>query len=64
MKSRDAKGPVQPFDPDKAMPRSDPEFWRDATLAEHLWGIKAACRYADCWSSYVCSQLPYRSQAL
>ena len=37
---------MQPFDPDKAMPRSDPSFWRNATPAQHLWGIKAACRSA------------------
>ena len=35
---------MQPFDPNKTMPRPDPEFWRNATPAEHLWGIKAACR--------------------
>ena len=35
---------MQPFDPDKATPRSDPNFWRNATPAEHLWGIEMACR--------------------
>lgn len=35
---------MQPFDPDKAMPRADPEFWRNATPAEHLRGIEMACR--------------------
>ena len=35
---------MQDFDPNKAMPRSDPDFWRNATPAERLWGIKAACR--------------------
>lgn len=35
---------MQPFDPDKAMPRPAPDFWRTATPAEHLRGIQAACR--------------------
>ena len=35
---------MQRFDPDKAMPRPAPDFWRTATPAEHLWGIRAACR--------------------
>jgi len=42
--SNDGAQSLRPFDPDKAMPRPAPDFWRTATSADHLWGIKAACR--------------------